>query len=185
MEVWDEEGELQEVKHLPETQSEGAAHPIFDITLTESESALTKASELAAAVADQPSWARAVQQRKILNIFKKKAIEDIAPILKPAEASVAAIKAKLKEAIRPLDRGMELLDAAIGAYWDKQESIRRDAEAKAKAQTKNDTEDAILSVAQDLAKAGDIQGAEAVLNQPVTQMAVQIPKMEKPDGIVL
>jgi len=145
--------------------------------------AVSKATELAR-ITDDAQFREAAEFRKLVNGFKKEAILKCKPLRdSTTKAWKEAIKL-LDDAIAPFDQAMDILDAPMAAWMREQERLRRLEEERLLAEAKKQQEDDQIAMAEEAAKSGDHDRAEAILAQPVPPPApVLIPKAAPVAGV--
>lgn len=125
---------------------------------------------------------QAVNQVRILKSSEKKIINSWKEIRAISIKFQKDVKAGEEEMASSLQFEIKLREQKLGAYQLEQEQLaRQESECLIKEQTKT-AEDAKLKAAQTASESGDMQRAEAILNQPTIVAMPAMPLAEKQKG---
>lgn len=137
----------------------------FTIASTEDEAALKESFKESGA-----------RQKKIKEFFK--------PIKQAADKAHEAVCAKEKESLAPWLAFDALAAPKLKAWADEQRRIAEEATRAANEAARKAEEDRLLADAQHAESAGDVEGSEAILNEPVHAPVVHVaPAIAKVQGV--
>lgn len=144
---------------------------------------LVKKARDLANITNPEEFRLAAEFRKLVNGFEKQAVAKAKPI---RDATTAAWKAGIKlvdEAIAPFLEVKSILDGPITEWTREQDRLRRVEEEKRMAAAKKLAEEDQIARAEEAAKSGDHDRAEAIIAQPIAPPPVIMPKPEKVEGV--
>ena len=156
---------------------------IFESVSQKSNDILKKAKELALKIIDNDGFQEASSFRKMINTWKKQAVESLEDIRKPAYEAYQAILRKRDEVTGPFDEAIRILDRPLGDWFDAQERIRKEKEEQIQTELKRQQDEAKLNAAIAAERAGDHGKVEAILNKPMAIPTVQLSKTQASQGV--
>lgn len=135
-----------------------------------------------AIITNDADFRAATEFRKLVNGFEKEAIAKAKPI---REATTTAWKAGIKlvdDAIEPFKQVKAILDGPLTAWNNEQNRQRKLEEERLMAEAKKQAEEDQIARAEEAAKSGDTDRAEAIISQEIAPPPVIMLKPEKADG---
>lgn len=150
---------------------------------TQTNSLITSAKELAAAIKDKNSYDSAADLLIYAKGLKRKIEGYFKDLKDPINKAKDEILKKEKEALAPVDQAVALLGPAMSAFTMEQERQRRVAEQKAQAEAKRLADEATLNAAVEAEQGGDVEGSAAILDTPAPIAPVSVPKFEEAKGL--
>lgn len=141
-------------------------------------------------VVDNVSREQAAEFGRGIAGLLKQTVDWFGPMKRAAAAAHKAICSKENEVVEPLEAAKRYLSSQIGSYDQRMERERREEEQRqqkiaadqAAAEAKRLSEEQALTDAIELEAAGDKNGAEAVLNNPVP-LPVFVPPVVVPRSV--
>jgi hypothetical protein len=137
-----------------------------------------KANDVAKAVVDEPSYQAAATFLTKVKGFRKQVEEAFGPVVKKAHEAWKAAVALRKQVDDPLDEAEFTVKRAMGTWFQESERKRKQEQERLAAEAKKRQEDDVLAKAGAMEKAGNAEGAEAIINAPVVAPAVVLPKAQ-------
>lgn len=127
-------------------------------------------------IKDNESYIRAGELLKAIKDIRKEIDETFDPIVKKAhEAHKEAVSQK-KKAEAPLVEAEGIIKPKIASYQDEQERIRLEEERRLQEEAQKQLEEAQLDEAVELERSGQVEEAQAVLQEPIQAPTIVLPK---------
>jgi len=111
-----------------------------------------------------------------IKTMRKRVADAFGPIVKAAHEAHKVAKGKMTEAEAPLDVAESTVKRLMVDYDREQERLRQEAQREAEAAARKAEEDRMLAEAEALAKGGEGEAADAVLESPVVAPPVIVAK---------
>jgi hypothetical protein len=126
----------------------------------------------------------AAEMSRGISALRKEVDATFDPIIAKAHEAHKEALAQKKRFSLPLEMDQRAIDSKLMAWTRAQEDIRRQQERELQAKLKKEADDLALAEAEKLARAGDVELADAVLEQqaaapePVVSLPKVTPKVE-------
>lgn len=139
----------------------------------------------AISITDQASYTLAANQKLDLAVLRKKIVGEFEPMKKASHAAWKAIVAKENEHLEPIEEAEKILVASIKKWEHEQERIRREEEARLRAEALKREEDERLAAALEAEAEGAApEEVTAVLSAPaIVAPIVAAPTFDRVKGL--
>ena len=142
-----------------------------------------QAKKLALSIKDDATYREASAFRVTIDKQLKACKVIIKPTVSAAHFAHQEAKKVETTVSDPMENALEILDPQISRWRIEQENARRIEQEKINRQLQKDEEDRRLAEAEELAKSGKKEEAEAILEAPIVAPQVVLPPTTKVDGI--
>lgn len=147
----------------------------------ESQTYPMKAKEFALAIKDDEGYRNAADFLMTIKGFRKKVEDTFGPVVKKAYDAWKATVDLRKKADAPLDEAERIIKPAMAVYLTEKERAHRQEEERLRAEQKKKDDEARMALAAEVHKSGEIEVANAILEQapaPIVLPRTEAPKVQ-------
>lgn len=149
----------------------------------ETHTALQQAEALA--ITSNIEYVGAGSIRQVLVNLAKQIGETFDPIVAKAHATHKEAVSQRKKHLEPVEQAQKIIKRKMIGWESEQERLRREEERELQVEAQKQAEEEALRAAVAAEEAGDIEVAEAIIQEPVMAAPVVLPKsVPKVDGFV-
>lgn len=142
-----------------------------------------QAQEIADAIGDQATYENAAIYLQTIKAARKRVSDILDPFVKSAHAAWKRAVEERNKYDQPLDQAEGIVKPAMARWWTAEQDRIAAEQRRLEEEARKREEERRLADAVQAERAGDLVGAESILEQPINVAPIVLPQAQRVNGI--